>query len=162
NGVGSSFTNGIGTSGSGEGGSSEGGSGEGGSASETTTAYAVPAYADSLSGEALKALDADPEFARFICQRFGISFKQDLPQTIVRGGVKVTIRLGVENNGRYVIRPVVEGERNPTFPDSKRRSLSLGQFYASTVSERLYTPGGPSLARWKRRALAEWGVVELP
>jgi hypothetical protein len=85
-----------------------------------------------------------------------------LPQTVVLGGMEITIRLWVENHDRYVIRPVVEGERHPTFPGSKRRSLSLGQFYASGISGRLYCPSGPSLARWKRRALAEWGAVELP
>jgi hypothetical protein len=146
----------------GGGGSSEGGSGRGDSPSETTTAYAVPAYAEMLSGEALKALDADPQFARFVCKTAGIEFKQDLPQTIVLGGTEVTIRLWVENNGRYVVRPVIEGERNPTFPGTKTRSLSLGQFYASVLSGRFYRPTGPSLARWKRRALAEWDVIELP
>jgi hypothetical protein len=161
NGIGSPFTTSTGGDGSGEGGSSEGGSSRGDSPWETTTAYAVPAYAVMLSGEALKALDADPEFACFLCSRVGISFKQDLPQTIVLGGNEITIRLWVDNNGRYVIRPVVAGEHNPAFPGSKRRSLSLGQFYASMVSGRFYSPSGPSLARWKRRAVAEWGPVEL-
>jgi hypothetical protein len=160
--TGFSFSTSTGRGGSGEGGSSEGGSGKAGSSWETTTAYAVPAYAEMLSGDALKALDADPGFAHFVCSKAGISFKQDLAQTVILGGVEITIRLWVDNNGRYVIRPVVEGERNPTFPGTKSRSLALGQFYASTASGRFYPASGPSLARWKRRALAEWGVIDVP
>src|SRR5207344_1219442 len=77
------------------------------------------------------------------------------------GGTEGRVRLWVENNGRYVIRPVVEGERNPSFPGTKARSLALAQLYACIRSGEFYRPTGPSLARWKRRALAEWGVIAL-
>src|SRR5262245_50942653 len=83
-----------GKGGNGEGGSSRGGSGRGDS-SETTTAYAAPAYAEKLSGEALKAVDGDREFACAVCEMVGIEFEQDLPQTIVLGGTEMIIRLWV-------------------------------------------------------------------
>jgi hypothetical protein len=146
----------------GEGVSSRGASGGGEPSSVTTSAYAAPAYAEMLSGEALAALDGDREFARFVCAKAGIEFKQDLPQTLVLGDTRFTIRRWLDTNDRYVVRPVAEGERNPRFPGTKTRALILGQLYASVCAGALSRPNGSALPRWKRRALAEWAVIVLP
>jgi hypothetical protein len=80
--------------GNGEGGSSEGGSGRGEQPSEPTTAYATTAYAEMLHGEDLAALDSDREFARFVCEKAALTFRQDEPQEIVLGDDSGCAHLG--------------------------------------------------------------------
>jgi hypothetical protein len=114
-----------------------------------------------LQGEELEALDGDREFARFVVEKANLRFRQDEPQTLVLGETSIVVRLWVDESNHYVIRPVAPAV-DQAFPGTGTRALKLGQLYASIVAGRLYRPTGPSLARWKRRALAEMGVVPLP
>lgn len=143
---------GIGVSGVGE-------SGEGETPSSLPPTASTPnAYAEMLHGKGLVALDGDPGLARFVFDKAGLTFLQDEPQAIKLGDSTMRVRLWVDDHDLYVIRPVT-GEKAPIFPGTDIQALKLGQFYASICAGTLIRPVEAELARWKRRALIEWGVV---
>jgi hypothetical protein len=153
-------TNGIGVSDRGA--SSEGVSDRGDThPSVTTLAYTATAYAEKLCADELAALDGDPDFARFLSTKAGIRFTQDDPQPVALGEQTLTVRWWIDDHDRYVIRAVGEG-RSPVFPGTNIQALKAGQFYATLCAGRIIRPTGPSLARWKRRALAEADLIALP
>jgi hypothetical protein len=152
----------IGIGVSSEGASGRGESGEGEIPPSVPPSASTPnAYAEMLHGESLVALDGDPSLGRFIFEKAGLTFLQDEPQPITFGETTVLVRLWVDDHDLYVVRPVSE-VKVPTFPGTAIRALKLGQFYASICAGRIIGPTGPELARWKRRALTEWGVVAPP
>jgi hypothetical protein len=112
-----------------------------------------------LKGDALAALDCDPAFARFVMERAGLAFRQDDEQALILGGCSFPVRLWLDRRKVYVLRPAGGAA---SFPDTTRRALKLGQFYASVIAGRMIFPTGPALARWKRRALLDWGAVPWP
>lgn len=136
--------------------------------SRPTTAYATTALAASafaggssteeLQGERLAAFDRNADFARCVCEKAGIELVEGKQQTLVLGESSLSVRVWWDDEERYVVRPY----RAECFPGSEVEALLLGQLYASVCAETLLHPDGPELARWKRRALWEAGIVSLP
>jgi hypothetical protein len=140
-----------------------GGSGRGGSrpslltTASATPASATPASADLAEARSLEDYDRDPVVARFVCEKAGIEIGESELQMLLLGDSSIPARVWLDDRDRYVIRP----HGASVFPGSAVGSLALAQVYASVCARRLIQPKGPSLARWKRRALVECGILPL-
>jgi integrase len=103
----------------------------------------------------LVALDSDPEFVRFVCAEAGIEFRQDDPQTTVLGDMAIMIRLWVDDHRRYVIRPVVEGEKDYVVCSTTGRPLDRYRISEKGVAGEAMRKGlGRVTAQTLRRSVA--------
>jgi hypothetical protein len=107
-------------------------------------------------GDDLAAWDRDEGFARFVSERAYGRFDPDhrLVCPFPSDHPGHSARLWLDKRGRYVVADRHHG--------SSRRSYVLAEVYAATIDGRLERLSRGSMARWKVRALAAFGVVALP
>lgn len=123
----------------------------------TSTTYGG---APVLSREALLEFDTRADFACFVCRRAGLSCGIGERQTWQVGEQELTVELQLDKRVFYVLYLRAGW---PSSPDIRtRRSLCLAEVYAITLTGTIRDLRGPELARFKVKALADAGLLDLP
>ncbi len=118
--------------------------------------------ADWLRASELEAHDRDPRLAKFVYQTAGLLLDNTLVQTWHVGEQQLQVAVWPDESLRYVLRissgwPAAIKRHHSQQPPT---GLALAEVYAISTAKRLHLPRGPELARWKRKALVDAGIVE--
>lgn len=114
-----------------------------------------------LQAAELEAHDRDPGLARFIYSRAGLRLENNIVQTWRVADQRLQVVVWPDESRRYVLRiksgwpAAIKRHRSQQPPTG----LALAEVYASTTTNELHLPRGPELARWKRRALVDAGII---
>ena len=115
-----------------------------------------------LRAAELEAHDRDPGLARFIYSRAGLRLENNVVQTWRVADQRLQVVVWPDDSRRYVLRiksgwpAAIKRHRSQQPP----AGLALAEVYATTITNQLHLPRGPELARWKRKALVDAGIIE--
>ena len=133
-----------------------------GSSTDYGTGEASSNY-EHLRGGALAAWDGREDFPRWVLSKAGLRWAPEERQTWTALGREIQVAVWEGDERGFVVVRVLAGWPIPPAPPS----LSLTEVYIITVAGEWPPRRGagersPERALWKRRALSEAGLVELP
>lgn len=112
-----------------------------------------------LVGEGLVDFDSRQEFGLFVAKMAGLRIELDAKQTWKVGGCQLVVSFRLDQVRQIVFMRVHDGW--PDVPAEK--SLALAEVYATAITRQVRRlEGKGEFPRWKRRALAEAGLITLP
>jgi hypothetical protein len=121
----------------------------------TPTAY-VKGF--SAAGEHLAGFDSNERFGCFVAGVAGFSIEVGSTQrSWSLGAHELRVSVMQDEAVRYVVQ-IHDGWCKRPAP----RSLILPQVYALAITEELWVPQGPELARWRNRALLDADLIMRP